>query len=189
MAVKQWKPDLGAGDLAGACFFNTLFLTLAVADYSADLWTAAAATPSDRASRESFLVSYVMWRNEMPVMSGFLLVLLCFLPVVLVGILVGAVQGIFGWRKATLVRNGMDCAELAGISGIVYCIATRVMPVTATLLAECPSKSKASAACGDALADMTSVHLAMVLLNAVMFVAPIVKYRFGNAGALAEKQD
>ena len=36
-----WKPDVTAADLKIACVFNALFLTLAVADLYADIWTEA----------------------------------------------------------------------------------------------------------------------------------------------------
>jgi len=177
-AAKKWKPDVTPGDLAGAMFFNTLFLTLAVADYSADLWAAAA----ERDVRVPFLVQYVAWRQMMPVIGTMLLVLLCLLPFVLFGMVSGALQGIFGWRRATSVRNAMDCAEVAGIMGIVFTIFTRAAPATEAFVAACPPKARAVEACTLALDSMTDVHLAFVFLNLVMFLAPIVKFAYGNAG-------
>ena len=190
MATK-WKPDVTAGDLAIACVFNTLFLTLAVADYSADLWTEAAVTESDMTARRAFLVQYLTWRNEMPIIGVVLLVLLLPLPFLLFGIYTAAVQGLFGWRKATAVRHAMDYAEACGISGVVYCILRKAVPVTEALKAACPPKSKGAAnACAVAISDMTHVHLLFVLLNLVMFIAPIIKFAKGNAGPLAmEKKD
>ena len=63
--------------------------------------------------------------------------------------------------------------------------------MTEALKAACPPKSKGAAtACAVAISDMTHVHLLFVLLNLVMFIAPIIKFAKGNAGPLAmEKKD
>jgi hypothetical protein len=54
-----WKPDVTAGDLKIACVFNALFLTLAVADLYADIWTEAwAVTESDLTPVTAFIYTY-----------------------------------------------------------------------------------------------------------------------------------
>jgi len=180
---KKWKPDVAPADLVIACVFNTLFTTLAAADLSATYWTAA-----EPSSRLGFLVQYQKWRIDMPLIGSLLLFLLVLLPVPLIGMVSGALQAVFGWRRATLTRHVFDCIELAGLGSIIFTIATAAGPITETFMAACPATRKSKVAgqiaCEAALADLESLHVAFVLLNLVMFVAPIVKYAKGNAGAL-----
>ena len=103
-----WKPDITAKDLIGACTFNALFTTLAVADYSADLWAG-----QDADGRMRFLSAYVQWRAQMPIVGSFLLVLLVFLPFIILGMGMNALQAILGWRKATAVRHCLGTSSVA----------------------------------------------------------------------------
>uniref|UniRef100_A0A7S0LKK9 G-protein coupled receptors family 1 profile domain-containing protein n=1 Tax=Coccolithus braarudii TaxID=221442 RepID=A0A7S0LKK9_9EUKA len=170
MGDKPWKAPPSVSDLAGACTFNSMFFTLALIDYSADLW--ALRSPE---ARLSFIVDFVLWRGDAPIISKMLLVLLLPLPLIIVGILYAALQTLCGWRRASLSRHMADVAEAAGICSIVFMVVTRVIPVQGRFLEACRSKEQRDA-CSTTLAEMAEVHLVMVLLNLLMFVCPIVKF-------------
>ena len=133
----KWKDDLKPGDLASACIFNTMFLTLAIADLSASKYAAASE------SGMTFLSEYVAWRLDMPIFGKVLLGLLLMLPLVLMGMAAGVFQCVFGTRKAKPVRNAADCIEFGTICFIFYNIATRVAPSQASFIAICPGSNKA----------------------------------------------
>lgn len=171
MAKIPWKDNLAPGDLASACAFNGMFFTMAMLDYSADVWA------SEDDTRMAFLVAYVKWKGEMPVFGKMLFALLLMLPLVLFGMVTGVLQFILGWRRAPLARNIVDCLELCTLSLIFYTIATGVAPTTAEFTSACTGGKNQKAACSTALDSLTGLHLMLVLLNVAMFVFPIAKYR------------
>ena len=178
--MSKWKDDLKPGDLASACVFNTMFLTLAVADFSASKYAAASETGM------AFLAEYVAWRLDMPVFGKVLLGLLMMLPLVLIGMATGVVQFVFGMRKAKPARNAADCIEFGTICFIFFNIATRVAPSQASFIAACPGSKKAGNACLDAFSELQNVFLLMVGLNVIMFILPIVKFAYGTRGEKAD---
>lgn len=174
MAV-AWKEDIKTSDLVGACCINMLMVTLAIADYSADLWVAAAASYDEQA-RLNFLVQYTAWRSDMPIVGKMLLILLLLLPVALFGIVGGAMQSILGWRKATAARHALDCTEAVTLSIIFFNVLARVPGITEAFLSACPAKkSGQQAQCTAALTGLTDLHLVLVGLNLIMFLCPILK--------------
>jgi len=175
--MSKWKDNLAPGDLASACTFNSMFLTMAMLDYSADVW-------ASQTHQTAFLVQYVNFKAEMPVFGKVLFGLLLMLPLVIFGMISGVLQFVLGWRQAPIQRHIVDCVEFCTLVFIFYTIVTAIAPATAAFQSACAGPKVQKAACSAAIETLTAKHLLIVLLNIGMFCYPIIKYRYNRPSSL-----
>ena len=181
------KPNVPASGLASGATFNTLFATLAAVDYSVDLF--AAALP---ASRLAFLGVYYEWRESPPVLNPLLLLLLLLLPFVIFGFVKDALGALLGWRRASWIRQAADVLQAVTLIGVILpLVITQVAPIQGQIKSVCtPGLLKNSnAACLASLEQATPLHLAMLLLNLVMFSCDIAKFVGNSITPASKKKD
>jgi len=174
MAVRPWKEEINGAGVAGATFFNTLFLVLALVDYSADLWAF-----QEPASRLSFLASFYKYRAEPPIFQWLLMALSVLIPFVIFGMIKDAVMSIFGLRRAPLLRHVADITQALTLPCILYASIAVAAPAAEAMIAECATGKKLTVACTSTAEALPPLHLFLTIANAVMFACDITKYAVG----------
>jgi hypothetical protein len=177
------KPDIPARNFAVLCAINALFTTLAVCDLSVDLY--ALADPS----RLSFLGPYYTWRDEAPIVSHVMLLLISPLPAVLFILMRDSLGWLFGWRTASGTRHAADVIQLCTLCLLILpAVALRQWPAQKALKAGCTPAALVSAAaeahCADLARAARPVHSLLVVTNLIMTVTDCMKY-IGNGGGEA----
>eukprot|EP00966_Prymnesium_polylepis_P312037 7209906-Prymnesium_polylepis.1 len=173
-----YKDAMPATALVVSAVFNGYFITEALFEFEADLYA------SSDASHYSFVASYYDWKRSRPFSGTFMLVLGCLLPFVLFGMVRDAMQSLFRWRRASLVRHTnmshgycarqvVDVLTAATLLGVILPASAKfAMPAEAAVIEACsPDKrGNVAPACADRVSALALLHGRMLVVKVLMFV-------------------
>lgn len=186
------SPDVPPRNFAVLCAVNALFTTLALADYSVDLFALQSISIEDSGdalthegrARMTFLSVYYTWRDEAPIIAAAVQLLISPLPLVLYTLFRDSAGWLLGFRSASNMRHAADVAQLLTLTCVIIpTVALRQWPFVDALKSACSADAlgrwfsgAADVGCIAAAQQVVPVHLLLVGTNIIMTVTDCMKW-------------